>query len=464
MRVVSQNSYSGVLAKYRRYIVRSDFVIVIAASLVTYGLRFHGFGSFTQKSFIDFFIVFALPTYWLFSLQSCKAWNFLRVESLESSFRSILRASWRATIILGFTSYALHNSISRIWVFSTSVMIFGCLCISRLVVELLLKKDQRLSIRENYLVVAGDSSELTSNVIPLRRINPRNQVNYIWVAPPDPTDGDLWLSKLENLIEIENIDGIVIMASADLNVNLLVRVSKYYHLGITGILLATPLAPELSQFSAFPHSDWVRIEEPQIVNSGSAVKRTFDFIFSIIALVLLSPLLLIIAIGIKISSKGAVLYSAKRLGARGEYFDFPKFRTMVQDADKLRSSVIGLPDGNIAERYKLDPRITNFGRFLRRWSLDELPQLWCVLVGTMSVVGPRPILEEENHLVDAHSRFRSIATPGLTGLWQVSGRKEVGWQERMEMDTYYIQSWSFSHDMLLILKTFSAIFSGHGSY
>ena len=90
--------------------------------------------------------------------------------------------------------------------------------------------------------------------------------------------------------------------------------------------------------------------------------------------------------------------------------------------------------------------------------------MWCVLVGTMSVVGPRPILEEENHLVDAHSRFRSIATPGLTGLWQVSGRKEVGWQERMEMDTYYIQSWSFSHDMLLILKTFSAIFSGRGSY
>ena len=464
MRVVSQDSYSGVLLKYRRYIVRSDFVIVIAASLITYGVRFHGFGSFAQKSSADFFIVCALPTYWLFSLQSCKAWNFLRIESLESSFRSILRASWRATIILGFTSYALHNSISRIWVFSTSVVIFGSLCISRLAVELLLKKDQRLSIRENYLVVASDPSELVSNMIPLRRINPRNQVNYIWVAPPDPTDGDIWLGKLENLIEIENIDGIVIMASANIDVNLLVRVSKYYHLGITGILLATPLAPELSQFSAISHSNWVRIEEPQIVNSGSAVKRTFDFIFSVIALGLLLPLFLVIAIGIKISSKGPVLYSAKRLGARGEYFDFPKFRTMVQDADKLRSSVIGAPDANIADRYKLDPRITKFGRFLRRWSLDELPQLWCVFVGTMSVVGPRPILEEENHLVDAHSRFRSIATPGLTGLWQVSGRKEVSWKERMEMDTYYIQSWSFSHDMMLILKTFWAILGGRGSY
>jgi len=105
-------------------------------------------------------------------------------------------------------------------------------------VELFLKKDQRLSIRENYLVVAGNPSELVSNVIPLRRINPKNQVNYIWVAPPDPTDGDIWLSKLENLVEVENVDGIVIMASANIDVNLLVRVSKYYHLGITGILLA----------------------------------------------------------------------------------------------------------------------------------------------------------------------------------------------------------------------------------
>ena len=118
----------------------------------------------------------------------------------------------------------------------------------------------------------------------------------------------------------------------------------------------------------------------------------------------------------------------------------------------------------MAERYKNDPRITRVGRFIRRFSLDELPQLWCVLIGTMSIVGPRPILpEESSQLGDFHFR-RHIAKPGLTGIWQVSGRKDTTWEERMAFDIKYVQEWSIALDAILITRTFKAIISGKGSY
>ena len=122
------------------------------------------------------------------------------------------------------------------------------------------------------------------------------------------------------------------------------------------------------------------------------------------------------------------------------------------------------PDEEMTERYRSDPRITPVGRFLRRFSLDELPQLWSVFIGDMSIVGPRPILCEEVVQVDELSRYRSIAVPGLTGLWQINGRKTTTWEERMSYDLEYIHMWSPMLDMTLIFRTISVIFSGKGSY
>jgi len=136
---------------------------------------------------------------------------------------------------------------------------------------------------------------------------------------------------------------------------------------------------------------------------------------------------------------------------------------MYVGADKMRSAVLGSTDEFISDRYKKDPRITRFGRFIRRWSIDELPQLWCVLIGTMSIVGPRPILIEEEEIVDSLNQARFIAKPGLTGLWQVSGRKEVLWETRMRQDILYIESWTFTYDLLLIFRTFGTIISGKGA-
>jgi lipopolysaccharide/colanic/teichoic acid biosynthesis glycosyltransferase len=194
------------------------------------------------------------------------------------------------------------------------------------------------------------------------------------------------------------------------------------------------------------------------------IKRLFDLALVVPAIILLSPLFLIIALMIKGESRGPLLFTQERIGQNGSLFKFPKFRSMRPGSDSQRLEILGRPDEDMAERYKNDPRITRIGRIIRRFSLDELPQLWCVLIGTMSLVGPRPILPEETpQLGDFHFR-RQIAKPGLTGIWQVSGRKETTWEERMAFDIKYVQEWSIGLDLVLITRTFKAILSGKGSY
>lgn len=208
----------------------------------------------------------------------------------------------------------------------------------------------------------------------------------------------------------------------------------------------------------------VRIQESHVIGSGAVIKRILDVIISIFALIILLPIFLLVAILIKLTSRGPILYIDKRVGMNGELFAFPKFRSMYVGADRIRLDVLGRPDSDMASRYKSDPRITPLGRFLRRWSIDETPQFWSVLIGKMSIVGPRPILLEELPQVENQHLIRFMAKPGLTGLWQVTGRKEVAWEDRMLRDISYIDEWSFSKDCILILQTIRAIFRGEGAH
>jgi lipopolysaccharide/colanic/teichoic acid biosynthesis glycosyltransferase len=137
---------------------------------------------------------------------------------------------------------------------------------------------------------------------------------------------------------------------------------------------------------------------------------------------------------------------------------------MYQGADVERLSILGRPDETMAGRYKSDPRITPFGRFLRRFSIDETPQFICVLLGSMSLVGPRPVLPEEEPQMGKIDFRRHIVKPGLTGIWQTNGRKETSWEERMAMDIEYVQKWKFTLDLVLIGHTFRSIITGEGSY
>lgn len=197
---------------------------------------------------------------------------------------------------------------------------------------------------------------------------------------------------------------------------------------------------------------------------GDSARVAFDSLMATLVLILLTPILLAIALAIKLSGSGPIFYVQDRIGRGGHLFPFVKFRTMVPGADQLRSEILGTPDDEMTERYRRDPRITPVGQILRRWSLDELPQLVNVARGEMALVGPRPILPEETVLVDERSAERHQCRPGLTGLWQVSGRKETTWDERMELDLQYVRTQSFGTDLKIIVRTFAVVLRGDGAF
>ena len=197
---------------------------------------------------------------------------------------------------------------------------------------------------------------------------------------------------------------------------------------------------------------------------SDSLRVAVDSVIATLILVLLTPVLLVIALAIKLSGGGPVFYVQERIGRGGGLFPFVKFRTMVQGADKMRSEVLGTPDDEMPDRYRRDPRITPVGQVLRRWSLDELPQLVNVARGEMALVGPRPILPEESVLVDERSEERHRCRPGLTGLWQVSGRKETSWDERMDLDLEYVRTQSFGNDLKIIARTFAVVLRGDGAF
>ncbi len=200
---------------------------------------------------------------------------------------------------------------------------------------------------------------------------------------------------------------------------------------------------------------------------GYLKKRLLDFFASLFGLILLAPLFLLVAIAIKTTSKGPVFYWQKRVGWDCKEFDFPKFRSMRTDSDAVRQQLLATnqhgADG-VTFKMKNDPRVTAIGRFIRKYSIDELPQLWCVLTGEMSLVGPRPPLPSEVARYSKEQKMRLMAIPGLTGIWQVSGRSEVPFEEQFAMDMNYIMNYSLRLDIRILLKTIPAVLKSKGAY
>ncbi|TMV50783.1 sugar transferase [Paenibacillus mesophilus] len=195
------------------------------------------------------------------------------------------------------------------------------------------------------------------------------------------------------------------------------------------------------------------------------MKRNADFILSAIGIILISPILLITAIAIKIDSKGPLLIKQKRIGKNGAPFHMLKFRSMVANAEALKASLASQNEA-VGPIFKMknDPRITRVGRFIRKYSLDELPQLFNVLVGQMSLIGPRPPLPNEVEQYTDYQWRRFDVRPGITGLWQVSGRSDLPFEEWVKLDIYYIERWSLALEFKILLKTIPVVLKGEGAY
>ena len=202
------------------------------------------------------------------------------------------------------------------------------------------------------------------------------------------------------------------------------------------------------------------------IGGAKALKRGLDIIVSFLMLVLLSPLFLAVAACIKFCDGGPIFFWQLRVGQWGREFPFPKFRSMVLNAEKLKDSLLAQNQhgGGVTFKMKKDPRVTWIGRIIRRLSIDELPQLWCVLAGDMSLVGPRPPVPREVALYTLSDRHRLDAIPGLTCIWQVSGRGDIPFPQQVQLDVQYIQSQSFWLDIKLLLATIPAVLLGKGAY
>ena len=210
----------------------------------------------------------------------------------------------------------------------------------------------------------------------------------------------------------------------------------------------------------------IHVETPSYDGPKRFAKRAFDLVFAVGLLAVLAPLFFVTAALIKAASRGSVFYGQERIGLSGEPFTMLKFRSMATDADSSLAALLSAQGtgGTPLFKVKDDPRITPVGRVLRRFSIDELPQLLNVLRGDMSLVGPRPQRDGEVRLYDSKAGRRLVVKPGMSGLWQVSGRSNLSWEDSIRLDLFYVENWSITNDIIILLRTARAVIGANGAY
>lgn len=209
----------------------------------------------------------------------------------------------------------------------------------------------------------------------------------------------------------------------------------------------------------------IHVTTPTLEGGQRVAKRLFDICASLFLIIFALPLMFCLALAVKLSSPGPILFKQQRVGIEGKPFHMLKFRSMVIDAEQRLANLAHRNEASgVLFKIRNDPRITPVGRFIRKFSLDELPQLFNVLAGSMSLVGPRPPLPKEVEGYERDVRRRLLVKPGLTGLWQVSGRSNLSWQDSVRLDLYYVENWSLAGDVVILLKTGRAVFQSTGAY
>lgn len=209
----------------------------------------------------------------------------------------------------------------------------------------------------------------------------------------------------------------------------------------------------------------IHVTTPKLEGAQGVAKRGFDLVVSVILLTALALPMIVVALFVKADSPGPALFRQTRVGKAGLLFSMLKFRSMAPNAEARLDALHGTSDGNgVLFKMRNDPRVTRFGRFIRRYSIDELPQLLNVVKGDMSLVGPRPPLPAEVAGYDDFAHRRLLVKPGITGLWQVSGRSDLSWEDSVRLDLYYVENWSMIQDLMILIKTVRAVITSNGAY
>jgi len=446
------------------FLIFFESILLVLLTVVAVQVRHIGEDLAFKNDLKEYILLISFPIIWLCCLSLFGAWDMTIIDNHIDGYQRLLKSSLMTFLVFSSASYLFKIQISRF------VILFSL--IGGTILHLLLRWfflsaiDKKLRSPEkvdSWLVISEDLKERPV----VQEFANRNfaKIKYFTFLKIEQ-DFTKWVSEVTAEIHLSKVSKVLLAAVSEFTpVEIEQLMWSIQQAGAEFLAYDNlGLAASQSQSKHIEGFTWASFGTPQISDSLRVVKRLFDLLLVTPAIILLTPLYLLIAILIKIESRGKLLYTQERIGQDGTLFKFPKFRSMRPGSDAQRLEILGRPDESMTDRYKADPRITRVGRILRRFSLDELPQLWCVLIGSMSLVGPRPILPEEApQLGDFHFR-RQIAKPGLTGIWQVSGRKDTTWEERMAFDIKYVQQWSIALDLILIFRTFKAVLSGKGSY
>lgn len=474
------NRDNGWQSRYPRRLAVIDAVIILWATTGALVVRFG-----LVESDADPLVTYALLTVvlsiaWWLMLAAWGTRNPRVLGAGPEEFKSVFAASLWLFGLVAILSYAFKYDTARGYVgLALPAGVIGLLA-GRWFVRQLLRIERRKGLSSSNVLVVGDPESVDHLVTSLRKTpnagykpvaayligqgsNPPGAGLAVPIAGRKPEVG-----RILEAIERSSADSVAISSGS----NLPPRVLRQLGWELAARDIRMILAPALTDVAGprihtqpVAGLPLVHVSTPKLTGGKRVAKRLFDVLASGMLILVLSPLLLTIAVLVKITSPGTILYSQERIGVRRTTFRMLKFRSMHSDADaKLQELLEGQgTSGMPLFKVENDPRITPLGKVLRKYSLDELPQLFNVLSGSMSLVGPRPQREGEVALYDDAAHRRLYVSPGMSGLWQVSGRSRLSWEEAIQLDLYYVENWSLTQDLVILFRTFSAVFTGRGA-
>jgi exopolysaccharide biosynthesis polyprenyl glycosylphosphotransferase len=457
---------------YLRQVAIADACCGLAAGLLAFEVRF---GANSSGAAAYFWLALSLPVLWLATLMLAGAYDARFIGVGTDEFRRVVNTGICLTAAVAIVSYATKTEIARGYVVVSlpSVTVFDLL--ARYVLRKRLHRLRELGSCMRRVVVVGHPDVISDLSTVLRRAT----YHGLWVVAacvlgpdcPKVIDGIPAVGGLGNVVSLvqrTGADTVAVLACPEMSGARLRDLAWALEKSGTDLCVAPALldvAGPRTTIRPTAGLPLLHMDHPEFTGIPRLIKSAFDRALALSALTLLLPFFLAIAAAIRLGDAGPAFFRQVRVGKDGKPFTLYKFRTMVVDAELRRADLIALNDSDgVLFKIRKDPRVTAVGSWLRRHSLDELPQLINVLKGDMSLVGPRPALPREAESYGNHVRRRLAVKPGITGLWQVNGRSDLPWDEAVRLDVRYVENWSFVLDLQILWKTWSAVTNGKGAY
>ncbi len=410
---------------------------------------------------------------WLVSLAAAGAYSDKNLGAGTDEYSRVLNGSLLAAAFVGICCYLTKFDLAR----GFYVLLFAIGTPLLVLTRSLLRRAIHILRRHMWLtrrvVLVGNPQHVKE----LQSVTQReNWLGYYLVGalvPAGSDTSDLSLPVLGtpedtiNIVESRDVDAVIFGEGAFPSSRGFRRMAWALESHGAQMIVApalTDIAAQRIQVRPVAGMPLVTVEPPSTQKAGRWMKRAFDVVGAALVLLLTSPILLATAIAIKLDDGGPILFSQTRVGRYGEHFQMLKFRSMVTNAEEILKTLQNQGPNSVMFKMEKDPRITKIGNFIRRFSIDELPQLWNVLRGDMSLIGPRPALPREVAQYAPHVNRRLEVRPGLTGLWQVSGRSNLSWDDTVRLDLYYVDNWSMPQDLSIMAQTVKAVLFSNGAY